>query len=211
MDIKQKQADADEKFRQAQLSETIRSTKAGEYLSGQNVAEGGSVSQTAQEQTPYSQERSFRTLPSVQELSPRVGIDTVGPLAVLSARIPGTPAYDFKSEIETLKSNIAFGELTAMREASKTGGALGQVSDTENKLLSASLGSLDQGQSPENFKRQLEKIKASLQRWDNAVSANTKTVLATGTLLNGTKVTKYSDGTILDEKGNSYDESGKKI
>lgn len=51
-----------------------------------------------------------------------------------------------------------------MREASKTGGALGQVSDREGQLLQSSLGALNQGQSPEAFKTQLKKIMESLDR-----------------------------------------------
>lgn len=51
-----------------------------------------------------------------------------------------------------------------MRAASKTGGALGQVSDREGQLLQSSLGALDQGQSPKAFREQLDKIEESLRR-----------------------------------------------
>jgi hypothetical protein len=51
-----------------------------------------------------------------------------------------------------------------MRAASKTGGALGQVSDREGALLQSSLGALDIGQSPTQFKAQLKKIKDSITR-----------------------------------------------
>ena len=57
-----------------------------------------------------------------------------------------------------------------MREASKTGGALGQVSDNEGRLLAASLGSLDQAQSTEEFTKQLNKIKDSIIRWQAAAN-----------------------------------------
>lgn len=112
----------------------------------------------------YQLERADRNLNSVDELFGKVSISTVG-IGGLSSIIPGTPAADFKAELNTLKSNIAFGELTAMREASKTGGALGQVSDQEGARLEAALGALSTNQSPENFKEQLQKIKDSINRW----------------------------------------------
>jgi hypothetical protein len=57
-----------------------------------------------------------------------------------------------------------------MREASKTGGALGQVSDNEGRLLGSSLGALSMTQTPETFKQQLQQIKDSIQRWQQAVN-----------------------------------------
>jgi hypothetical protein len=84
--------------------------------------------------------------------------------------IPGTPARDFTAELNTLKSNIAFGELAEMRAASKTGGALGAISEKELTLLESALGALDQGQSPGNLSAQLDKIVGSLERWENAKS-----------------------------------------
>ena len=56
-----------------------------------------------------------------------------------------------------------------MRAASKTGGALGQVSDREGQLLQSSLGALDIGQSPTQFKSQLQKIRDSIIRWSQAM------------------------------------------
>lgn len=112
----------------------------------------------------YSQERNVRNLQSVDELMGKIGNWTAGPGSIL-ANVPGTDARNFQAELDTLKANIAFSELTAMREASKTGGALGQVSDREEKLLSSALGALDAGQSPTNLKTQLQKVRDSIQRW----------------------------------------------
>jgi gas vesicle protein len=120
--------------------------------------------------SPYQEERSVRTVQSIDELLPKVNSTTVG-IGSLLSNIPGTAAANFAAELDTLKSNIAFGELTAMREASKTGGALGQVSDKEGQLLESSLGALSTKQSPENFKQQLQKIKDSINRWREAVGS----------------------------------------
>ena len=121
------------------------------------------------EQSPYQKERQTRILQSVDELMNRVGIATVGPTALLRFA-PGSNPKNFKTDLDTLKASIAFGELTAMREASKTGGALGQVSNIELGLLESALGGLDQTQSPANFRKNLNKIKASIERWQNATN-----------------------------------------
>jgi len=117
----------------------------------------------------YTEEMKNRTLQSVDELLSQVNSYTVG-FGVLAKGIPTSSSRSFSAQLDTLKANIAFGELTAMREASKTGGALGQVSDREGKLLQSALGALDQGQSVEQFKAQLEKIKNSINKWKQEVN-----------------------------------------
>lgn len=74
------------------------------------------------------------------------------------ATIPGTDAANFKARLDTLKSQVAFGVLQEMRNNSKTGGALGQVSDKEGILLQNNLAALDRAQSPEEFRAALERI-----------------------------------------------------
>lgn len=117
--------------------------------------------------SPYATERGARTIQSVDELIGKVGRLTTGFGSIL-AGIPETAARNFRAELDTLKANIAFNELTQMREASKTGGALGQVSNIELNLLQSALGALDAGQSPDNLREQLQKIKESVQRWNEA-------------------------------------------
>lgn len=119
--------------------------------------------------TPYASERAVRNLGAIDRLIPKVSRRTVG-VGSLMQGVPESSARNFKAELDTLKANIAFGELTAMREASKTGGALGQVSERELALLESALGALDQGQSPQQFIQQLNLIKASIQRWQQAVA-----------------------------------------
>ena len=115
--------------------------------------------------SPYQEERLTRNLQSIQDLKPRATWQTVGVFGKPAGYLPGTVATDFKNDVNTLIANITFGELTAMREASKTGGALGQVSDRENQLLGAALGSLNTSQSPASFRKNLQKIEDSINRW----------------------------------------------
>lgn len=74
-------------------------------------------------------------------------------------RIKGTPAYNLDTTIDTIRANLGFGALQEMRDNSPTGGALGQVTEQELKLLSSTVSSLDTGQSPEQLRRSLQKIK----------------------------------------------------
>ena len=123
--------------------------------------------QETQAQSAYGAERARRTIQAVDELLPKVGPLTAG-LGALTRGVYSTPARAFASQLKTLTSNIAFNELTEMRAASKSGGALGAVSDKEGELLQSVLGGLDQGQSPDELRGQLNKVKESLQRWEEA-------------------------------------------
>lgn len=75
---------------------------------------------------------------------------STGFASYLSA-IPGTEAQALKNNLATIKANIGFDKLQAMRDASPTGGALGQVSERELGFLQSVFGSLDQSQSSEEL------------------------------------------------------------
>ena len=74
--------------------------------------------------------------------------------------VPDTEAFKLKNFLETIKANIGFDALQAMREASPRGGALGQVAVQELMALQATLGSLDQAQSPQEIRRVLQNVKS---------------------------------------------------
>lgn len=59
--------------------------------------------------------------------------------------------------LNTIKSNIFQTALQSMREASKTGGAVGNVSDREGDKLERTIGALDQAQGTPKFKEELQK------------------------------------------------------
>lgn len=87
---------------------------------------------------------------------------TAGMGGAALASIPGTDAYNLSRQIETIKAQLSFQELEAMRAASPTGGALGSISERELTYLGSVLGSLDIGQSPDQLKKNLQGIKKSL-------------------------------------------------
>lgn len=120
-------------------------------------------------QRDYSAAKNSQALDAAKKLRDKVNGWTAGAGSMLSS-IPTTDARNFKAELQTLKSNIAFNELAQMRAASKTGGALGAVSDKESALLESALGALDQGQSPDQLRSQLDQIVKSLENFGAAQS-----------------------------------------
>lgn len=83
---------------------------------------------------------------------------TTGILGPVLAAWGGTDAADVKALVDTISANISFDRINQMRQASPTGGALGQVTERELALLSASAGSLSQSQSADQFVRNLERL-----------------------------------------------------
>lgn len=72
------------------------------------------------------------------------------------ASIPGTEGAKLRGLINTLKAKVGFAVLQDMRDNSKTGGALGNVSNTELQFLQNALASLDANLAPEDFREQLQ-------------------------------------------------------
>ena len=85
---------------------------------------------------------------------------TTGFAGSIAAAVPGTPAFDLRSTLDTIKANVGFNKLQEMRDNSPTGGALGQVSEQENRLLQSVLGNVEQSQSKEQFTRNLTRLKS---------------------------------------------------
>jgi hypothetical protein len=79
--------------------------------------------------------------------------------------VPGTQAHGLARLIDTIKGNIGFDKLQAMRENSPTGGALGSISDFENKMLQSVLGSLEQSQDGASLRANLERLKGVLSQF----------------------------------------------
>lgn len=72
--------------------------------------------------------------------------------------LPNTDSRALNNYLNTIKANVGFDQLQKMRDNSPTGGALGQVSDFENRLLQAVQGALDPLQSKQ-LKENLSTIK----------------------------------------------------
>ena len=69
--------------------------------------------------------------------------------------IPGTDMFALGLTLDTLKANLGFDRLQRMRNASPTGGALGQVSDNEIRFLVRAAGAIEQGLPPHILRERL--------------------------------------------------------
>ena len=83
---------------------------------------------------------------------------TTGIPGAVAAKIPGTDASDLQATLETIKANLGFAELQAMREASPTGGALGSVAVQELNSLQSTVANLSPNQSADQLRVNLKKI-----------------------------------------------------
>lgn len=103
-------------------------------------------------------------LDTVGDAKKLVGFSTAG-LGSWTASLPATDARDLAAKLETIKANLGFDRLQQMREASPTGGALGQVAVQELVALQSTVASLDQGQSPAQLRQSLDKVEQHYKRW----------------------------------------------
>lgn len=109
-----------------------------------------------------------RIISTIDQAIPMVGYNTAGAAGALN--VPGTEGRDLETALTTIKANLGFDRLQQMRDASKTGGALGQVAVKELEALQATVASLDRGQSPNKLKENLADIKYYYDRWRKAVN-----------------------------------------
>lgn len=82
----------------------------------------------------------------------------VGAPSLVTQHIPESDAQALSGFVESALSNVGLDTLQAMREASPTGGALGQVPIQQQKRLEQVLGSLDISQRPEVVEDNLKRV-----------------------------------------------------
>ena len=82
--------------------------------------------------------------------------------------IPGTDEKTIQGKLEMLVANIGFAEIQKMREQSKSGGALGQVTEKELAFLQAVLNRLSLFDKPEILRENLGIV---LESYDESVTS----------------------------------------
>lgn len=107
---------------------------------------------------------------------------STGIIGAVTQNIPSTPAYNLRQLVKPIQAALGFDELAKMREASPTGGALGQVAVKELEFLQSAVASLEQAQSTDQFREALGKVRTHYQRWRAAVEKERR-VRPQGTLL----------------------------
>lgn len=85
------------------------------------------------------------------------------------AFLPSSEARTLQNKIQTIKANLGFDRLQQMRDASPTGGALGQVAVQEINYLQSTVATLDQLDDPKALRAALTRIEESYKRWLDAI------------------------------------------
>ena len=136
---------------------------------------GGPVEGEEQQSEIQKAEKSRSVVASIDNV-----IDTVNEAVGLTGRgtagfaslldfIPESGPRELANTVDTIQANLGFDKLQSMRDASPTGGALGQVSERELNFLQATLANLDRRAKPETLKKNLSKIVTHYQNWRDAV------------------------------------------
>ena len=147
----QDKADALQKYRDAQIriqEERNRITEA-KNLAAANSKTNAKTDPSALMGSIVVNDAINRALPEIDNFSAGMG-------GTLLSQFPATDARDLMRLIDTMKANAGLDKRQAMRDASPTGGALGQVSEKELTFLQSVFGSLDQDQSPEQLRYNMQ-------------------------------------------------------
>lgn len=97
------------------------------------------------------------------EIMDEANLPTTGALGDFLSGIGGTAARNLRARLETIKAHAGFDRLQAMRDASPTGAVLGQITERELAFLQATIGNLDQAQTIDQLRYNLERIRRIYQ------------------------------------------------
>lgn len=120
-----------------------------------------------------------RVIQTVTEAKSLVGPMTTG-LGGYLAVLPASDARKLKNKLATIKANLGFDRLQQMRDASPTGGALGQVAVQEINFLQSTVDTLDQLESETDIKNALNKIEEYYANWKSALEGKMPAKYQTG-------------------------------
>lgn len=126
----------------------------------------------------------------------------------IASAYPGSAASEIEQMMKQLQGNIAFGALQRMREASPSGGALGNVSNFEIDRLQAQMGALDFIGAPlasaQTLIRLFEQTPRTIKMIDDAFKADYAFILNEQTPGEGQDQPRQTKGgpTDLTEGGN---------
>ena len=81
--------------------------------------------------------------------------------------LPQTQARTLNNAVTMIQANLSFDRLQQMRDESKTGGALGAVSEREIDLLQSTVQKLDTMTDPKELVRALETVRTQLNNIQN--------------------------------------------
>lgn len=100
---------------------------------------------------------------AASELIGDKGLAGIAGLQGMFPNLPGGAAANAQAKFDTLKNQIALNTLQAMRDASKTGGAVGNVTEKEWPRLESALAALQKAQNVSQVKESLRDIQKIAQ------------------------------------------------
>jgi hypothetical protein len=129
----------------------------------------------------------------------------------LAARF--SPAFELQQHLESIKSNVSIDQLQAMREASPTGGALGQVPVQQQVFLMQVLGSLSPSLDSDVLRENLNDLYnvyldvmfGSPDELSNKVRSGQMTATQANSFLQQRKETGFNDYNLPINKSNGQD------
>ena len=162
----QRNASTDLQRQMLQLKIDDLKTKQGDKAEAKQIKEEGAVS------------HANKVINDVVDAKNLVTGLTTGIIGKGQSFIPGTDAFTLKERISTIKANLGFDRLQQMRDASPTGGALGQVAVQELQALQSSVASLDVGLPKKELDKNLGKIQEHYAKWLKALGREVPPELA---------------------------------
>jgi hypothetical protein len=84
------------------------------------------------------------------------GMPVTGPYGAIAGRIPGTPQADWRTRNQQITTSAALAEVQNMRDNSPTGGAVGQLTDSEREAIAVAASGLNNSQSAQEYIRAAE-------------------------------------------------------
>jgi len=143
-----------------------RMTPASELqgLPAKEIQKRESVLPQATQSVKATEQNADSLIADLQALKDHAGLSGItGFIAGRTTNLSG-PARSAQADFNKIQAQGTLGVLTALRAASKTGGALGNTSDKDVQLLKNAFGALDQTQNTEDFKKKLDDAIYATQR-----------------------------------------------
>ncbi len=97
------------------------------------------------------------------ELYDKPGVTGFGSDAMRAVAPGGSPVHSFDAALKTITGNATVQAVNQMRQASTSGGALGQISDYEDKLLQSTTANVSHLQDPADVAKALIRHEAAVE------------------------------------------------
>jgi hypothetical protein len=146
------------------LSGRMTPASESQGLPAKEIQKRESVLPQATQSVKATEQNADSLIADLQALKDHAGLSGItGFIAGRTTNLSG-PARSAQADFNKIKAQGTLGVLTALRAASKTGGALGNTSDKDVQLLGNAFGALDQTQNTEDFKKKLDDAIYATQR-----------------------------------------------